>query len=100
MYNLIGHSDKYSKTSWSLYPFWRDDPNDNVTDSESFKLKSKFLDNTNNAGTIDAKITASLKSLSNFWKTLEIPLINCEINLILTWSANYVIFERNKQLLQ
>ena len=31
-----------------------------------------------------------LKYLSNFWRTLEIPLINCEINLILTWSANCV----------
>ena len=31
------------------------------------------------------------KYLSNFWRTLEIPLINCEINLILTWSANCFI---------
>ena len=34
-----------------------------------------------------------LKYLSNFWKTLEMPLISCEINLILTWSANCVISE-------
>ena len=32
-----------------------------------------------------------LKYLSNFWRTIEMPLINCEINLILTWSANCVI---------
>ena len=32
-----------------------------------------------------------LKYLSNFWRTLEMPLINCEVNLILTWSANCVI---------
>ena len=32
-----------------------------------------------------------LKYLSNFWKTLEILLINCEVNLILTWSTDYVI---------
>ena len=32
-----------------------------------------------------------LKYLSNFWRTLEIPLINCEVNFILTWSANCVI---------
>ena len=32
-----------------------------------------------------------LKQLSNFWKTLDIPVINCEINLILTWSKQYVL---------
>ena len=32
-----------------------------------------------------------LKHLSNFWKTLEMPLINCEVNLILTWSRDCVI---------
>ena len=37
-----------------------------------------------------------LKYLSNFWRTLEIPLINCEINLILTWSSTCVIAEVNR----
>ena len=32
-----------------------------------------------------------LKYLSNFWRTLEMPLINCEINLVLMWSVNFVI---------
>ena len=32
-----------------------------------------------------------LKYLCNFWRSREMPLINCEINLILTWSANCVI---------
>ena len=36
-----------------------------------------------------------LNYLSNFWKTLEIPLINCEIELILDWSANCVIIYTN-----
>ena len=36
-----------------------------------------------------------LKYLSNFWRTLEIPLINCEVNLILTWSVNCVIVSTN-----
>ena len=36
-----------------------------------------------------------LKYLSNFWKTLEMPLINCEINLILTWCKNCVIVSTN-----
>ena len=36
-----------------------------------------------------------LKYLSNFWRTLEMPLINCELHLILTWSANCVITYTN-----
>ena len=36
-----------------------------------------------------------LKYLSNFWRTLEMPSINCEVNLILTWSANCVIVSTN-----
>ena len=32
-----------------------------------------------------------LKNLRNFWRTLDMPLFNCEINLILTWSENYVL---------
>ena len=42
MYNLIEDSDNYSKTSGSLYQFYRDDPNDDIAESESFKFKSKF----------------------------------------------------------
>ena len=41
MYNLIEHSDNYSKTSGSLWQYYKDDPNDNLTDSESFKSKVK-----------------------------------------------------------
>ena len=36
-----------------------------------------------------------LKYFSNFWRTLEMPLINCEVNLILTWSVNCVIIYTN-----
>ena len=94
MYNLIEYSDNYSKTSASLYQSCRDEPNNNITDPESFKFKSKFLDNINsNAGIIDAKIAGPLKYIINFWRTLEMTLINCEINLILTWSVNRVTYE-------
>ena len=64
IYNLIEYSDNYSKASRSLYQFCRDEPNNNRADSESFKIESKFLNNTNNAGIIDAKIAVSLKYLS------------------------------------
>ena len=36
-----------------------------------------------------------LKYLSNFWRTLEMPLINCEVNLNLTWSSTCVITNSN-----
>ena len=45
--------------------------------------------------TAQTEIMVPLKSLSNFWRTLEMPLINCEINFILTWSANCVIIYTN-----
>ena len=55
-------------------------------------LKQKMTGNTLADGnTKDAKVIASLKYLSNFWKTLEVWLINCEINRILTWSLTCVI---------
>ena len=92
MYNLIEYSDNYSKTSGSLWQYHKDDPNDNLTDSESFKSKKKITGKTpNNGNTKDVEIIVSLKHLSNFWRTLQMPLINCEVNLILTWSKDCVI---------
>ena len=89
MYNLIQYSDNYSKTSASLWQYYKDDPNDNLTDSELFKSKVKITGKTpNNGNTKDVEIIVPLKYLSNFWKTLEMPLINCKVNLILTWSKD------------
>ena len=39
----------------------------------------------------NVKIMVPLKYLSNFWRTLEMPLINCEVNLSLTWSSTCAI---------
>ena len=72
MYNLIEYSDNYSKTFGSLYLFCRDEPNDIITDSKSFKFKSKFLDNTDNEHNVNPEIAVQLNNLSNFWRTLEI----------------------------
>ena len=92
MYNLIEYSENYSKTSWSLWQYYRDDPNNNLTDSESFKSKVKITGNTPADGnTKDVEIMVPLKYLSNFWRTLEMSLINCEVELILTWTKNCVI---------
>ena len=77
MYNLIEHSDNYSKTSGSLWQCYKDDPNDNSTDSKSFKYKVKITGKTPGAGnTKDVEIIVPSKYLSNFWRTLEMPLEN------------------------
>ena len=92
MYNLIEYSDNNAKVSGSLRQYYKDDPNDNIADSESFKSKVKITGKTPAAGnTKDVEIIVPLKYLSNFWRTLEMPLINCEVNLILTWSKDCVI---------
>ena len=77
MYNLIEYSNNYLKTSGSLWQYCRDDPNDNITKFESFKFKIKITEKTAAAGnTKDVETTVPLKHLSNFWRTLEITLIN------------------------
>ena len=92
MYNLIEFSNNYSKTCGSLWQYYKDEPNDNLADSESFKSKVKIKGNTPvNGNTKDIEIIVPLKYLSNFWETLEMPLINCEVNLILKWSSTCVI---------
>ena len=75
-----------------VWQYYRDEPNDNLLDSESFKSKIKITGKTPAAGTEkDVGIMVPLKYLSKFWRTLEMPLINCEVNLILTWSSTCVI---------
>ena len=92
MYNLIEYSDNYAKTSGSLWPYYRDEPNNNLADSESFKSKIKITGKTpNNGNEKDVEIMVPLKYLSNFWRTLKMLLINCEVSLTLTWSPNCVI---------
>ena len=74
MYNLIECSDNYTKTSGNLWQYYRDKPNVNLADSESFKSKTKIT------GRISAEVFK--KYLSNFWRTLEILLINRNVNRI------------------
>ena len=91
LYNLLEYSDNYAKTSGSLWQYYRDEPNDNLVDSESFKSKIKVTGKTpNNGNEKDVEIMVPLKYLSNFWRTLEMSLINCEVNLILAWSSTCV----------
>ena len=89
MYSLIEYSDNYAKTTGSLWQYFRDDDGDgdniDIEDSKSFKSKVKITGKTpNNYNEKDVEKMVPLKYLSNFWRTLEMPLINCEVNLILT----------------
>ena len=85
MYNLIEYSNNFSKLCGSLWQYYIDEPNDTLVDSESFKSKIKITGKTPAAGNEkNVKIMVPLKYLSNFWRTLEMPLINCKVNLILT----------------
>ena len=75
-YDLIEYSDNYAKTSGSLWQYFRDEPNGNLADSESFKSIIKITGKTpNNDSEKDVEIMVPLKYLSNFWRTLEMPLI-------------------------
>ena len=65
----------------------------NTTDS--FKFEAKITGQTGDDGTKDVEIMVPLKYLINFWRTLEMPLINCEVNLILTWSSTCVLITTN-----
>ena len=105
MYNLIEYTDYYSKTSGSLWQCCKDIPAvdnnnaivnfavNNITDSFNFKVK--MTSQTGNDGTKNVEIMVPIRYSSNFWKTLEMPLINCEVNLILNWSKNCVIISTN-----
>ena len=70
MYNLVEYSDNYSKISGSLWQYYQDEPNDNLTDSESFESKIQITRNTPAEGnTKDVEIIVPLKHLGNFWRT-------------------------------
>ena len=112
MYNLLEYSKNYRKPTRSFWNYYRDEPNnpplndddpctinynaDPITNSKSFKYKSIITGKTSNAnnGTerrntktkTNLEIVAPLKYLSYFWRNLDMPLINCEVSLTLTWS--------------
>ena len=104
MYNLLEYSKNYRKTTGTLGYYYRDEPSNPLSSNpESFKYKTSITGNTYNVGAADAgydanrvgknktEVVIPLKHLSNFSKNLNIPLINCEIKLILTWSKNCVL---------
>ena len=77
MQNLIEHTDNYARKFGSLWQYYRDEPNANIGDSESLKSKIKITGKTpNNDNEKDVEIMVLRKYLSNFWRTLEMLLIN------------------------
>ena len=105
MYNLIEYSDNYQDSSATLYQYKRDEPpeDDAVPDlmadnSSSLKYKISLLGNlvvANNIARINVKLVVPLKYLSNFFRSLEMPLINCKIKLNLTWKKECVLSTDN-----
>ena len=128
---MLQYSKNYSKTSASLWNYYRDeltdetndnnDPNKNVNNSNSFKYKTSITGSTydvprritgadgnpvnnpnydrNKRGTKEVEIAVPLKHLSNFWNSFNIPLINCEGSLALSWSETCVITSMEKRIL-
>ena len=108
MYNIIEHSDNYSLTSGSLWQYCKEIPavdNDgdivdfngaNATDS--FNFKTRITRQTNNDGIMNVEIMVPLKYFSNFRRTVEMPLTNCEVELMLTWSAGCSIIYKELQI--
>ena len=117
MYNLLEYSKNYEKTSVSLFNYYRDEPNSSISvdglnisivNSKSFDYKSslhsKLPQFNNNDGDNEGKQTVTvnnleiavpLKYLGNFWRSMNITLINCEISLDLSWSENCVLSNRS-----
>ena len=96
MYNLPEYSKNYKKTTGSLWDYYKDEANsgtdaNNIThsilNSKSFNYKANLMETgvtQNNLTKNNVKIVVPLKYLSNFWRNLNIPLFDCEVELILT----------------
>ena len=99
IYNLLEYSKNYRKTTGNLWNYHRDETSNPLSfNSESFKYKTSITGNTydgdddaDKVGKNKTEVVVLLKHLSNFRRTLNIPLINCKIELILTWSKNCVL---------
>ena len=103
MYNLIEYSYNYSDTSGSLWQFKRDEvPANNadltVDNSQSFKCKAALVGRTtdyvnSNSFVKNTKCVVPLKYLSNFWRSLEMSLIDCKIHLELNWIEEWAFYQ-------
>ena len=118
MDNLLEYTRNYSMTSGSLWNYYRDEIEvdevvDDTSDGKSFDSKTKLVGETaerlpcpGNPGDTDrpslpilpslnVEVTIPLKYLSNFWRSLDLSLINCELELDLSWKKDSVLIEHN-----
>ena len=113
MYNLIEYSKNDRKTTGSLSNYYRDEPNSGAEGNINYSIKKSFMSllikesfnyktsitgklEDDNVEKDDIKMVVPLKYLSNFRRILDIPLINSEVSLTLTWSDNCVIRSKTK----
>ena len=105
MYNLLEYSKNYRKTTGSLWNYYRDKPKSGINNginystmgSKSFDYKANFIEGgvtQNNLTKNGVKIFVPLKYLSNFWRSLNITLINCEVELVLTWFKSCALISK------
>ena len=89
MYNLLEYSDNYQDSTGSLYQFKRDEPPDDNADvannTSSLVYKSKPISGTDDKNVNNVKLVVPLKYVSSFFRSLDLPLVNCKIDLELTW---------------
>ena len=99
MYNLLEYSDNYQDSTGSLYQFKRDEPPDDNADvasnTTSLVYKSKLIKGTDDNDVNNIKLVVPLKYVSNFFRSLEMPLVNCKIDLELTWHKDCMISGAN-----
>ena len=99
MYNLLEYTQNYRKTTGISWNYSSDELSNSLSSSsQSFKYKISITGNNYDFGACEAaydgdkavknenEIVVPLKHLSYFWRTLNIPLTHCKVELILTWS--------------
>ena len=115
MYNLLEHSKNYKKTTGNFWNYYKDEPNnprlndddppivnysaDSKTNTESFKYKGSIANQEDGEDTEwgnmktkrNLETVVPLKYSSNFWRSLDMRLIDCEVSVTLTWSENCIL---------
>ena len=97
MYNLLKYSENYSMTSGSFWNYYRDEINSDTNTNntarnkiynnkmityKSFEYETKLLGSMpNNNNILGTEVAVPLKYLSNFWRSLYLTMINCEMEL-------------------
>ena len=89
MYNLIEYTKNYRKTAVSLWNYYRDEPNSCTEGNKNYSIKS-FYYKTSIAWKLENN-DVEKEELSNFFRSLNIPLINCEVPFSSMWSENCVL---------